>query len=369
MQKTFFSIAAMLLAALLATVGCTPSQTKQTTSQPPAQPVDEPVAATPAPAPAEAPAEPEPQTAEPPPAPPPAEGKRVAYAPHVTIDWSVPQVEIDARIVLREGLLELLMCSAGTKEHESILATQARPKQIYEALGLIGLAAGRPAQYDPQTSEVTPASGAPLALEIACPDGDAEKVVAAHEWLASPETLQPVAPPSWIFCGSREDEGRFLADVDGTVACVVDFDTSLIGLAERHSASDAELWAAANTPRVPPVGTSCRLIVRALATDPIVVQLTPENYFATHDAVIDALQLDALIKQRIRHYPAQRVELSAAPGTPNNFARVAGRCIIGSGIAPENLSLTLHPEGEDPAAPGQNASPAPTDAGTNGPPA
>lgn len=288
------------------------------------------------------------------PAPPPVQTSktgRVEYAPHIVIDWTAGQVEVESRVGLREGTLELLICSEQTKEHESVLVTAARPRQIYEAMGLLGLEPGNPMQYDPQTAQYTPAAGAPLALEIRYAVKDAGKTVAAHEWLAATDSLKAIAPPSWIFCGSRVEEDRYLADGDGTIACVVDFDTALIGMAKRHTASDENLWLVANTPAIPAKDTPCTLVIRALETAPMIVRLTPENYFAYNDNVIDALQLDALIKSRTRHYPAQQVHLSAAENTPNDFARVAGRCIIGSGIARENLVLALNPEEpKEPAA-------------------
>src|ERR1043166_8218583 len=43
------------------------------------------------------------------------------FQPGVRIDWEQKAVEIDARVVLREGPLELFACSPQTKEHESIL--------------------------------------------------------------------------------------------------------------------------------------------------------------------------------------------------------------------------------------------------------
>lgn len=59
------------------------------------------------------------------------------------------------------------------------------------------------------------------------------------------------------------EEGRFGADVEGTVVCVVDFDTALIGVGGLHSADDEQLWLRANPKTIPPRGTKCRLIIAA----------------------------------------------------------------------------------------------------------
>ena len=55
-----------------------------------------------------------------------------------------------ARVVLREGPLEHLLCLKGTKEHEAILATAAAPRQIHAGLLLTGAEAGHPVRFLPK---------------------------------------------------------------------------------------------------------------------------------------------------------------------------------------------------------------------------
>ena len=88
-----------------------------------------------------------------------ASGRVVDFAPGVRINWQRPQVELAARIALREGPLELFACSPHTREHESVLAVEARPWHIYQALGLIGLRPGQPVTYDEQNDRWLPADG------------------------------------------------------------------------------------------------------------------------------------------------------------------------------------------------------------------
>ena len=254
------------------------------------------------------------------------------------------------------------MCSEQTKEHESILVTAARPRRVYEAMGLIGLEPGHPLRYDPTTAQYTPATGQRLALEIYYRNGEEDKTVAAHEWMAASGTQQSISAPGWVFCGSQTVDGKFAADVEGTVACVVDFKAALIGLADRHSARNSELWLGANTPLVPERGTPCRLVIRGLDVEPLVLTLTPEGFFLWKDDILDPLELDAVIRWRTRHHPSQRVELSPMEVEAdevkrmNLFARVARRAIIGSGIAPESMTLDLLEEPEEEATDSSPAS-------------
>ena len=48
------------------------------------------------------------------------------------IDWTNRRGEVDSRVVLRKGPLELLACSPQTREHESILVVNARPLHIFQ---------------------------------------------------------------------------------------------------------------------------------------------------------------------------------------------------------------------------------------------
>jgi hypothetical protein len=332
-------------------------------------------------------------------------GKRAEYAKDVLIDWAALQVEVAARVAQTDLPIELLLCAEGTKEHESILVTGAQPKKIYEALGLIGAAAGTPVSLDPATGAQTAASGQPLNIEVAYEvDGQTVRRL-AHEWMVDSKDKKPIAPLNWVFCGSRTDGGKFAADMDGTIACVVDFSTALIGLAESHSASDSELWVLADKNRVPRQGTACTVIIRpvkktpppatttvvtssppAAAGEVMELMLTPEGFFQHGDDILDALSLDGLIKERIKTNPDQKVSLTAMQVEPegvekmNLFTRLAGRAIIGSGIDQKNMTMTLldepekkvsekkepeknQSEGKAEASPKPSASPAPQELG------
>ncbi len=54
-------------------------------------------------------------------------------------------VDVDAKICLTEGLLELIACTKDSKEHESMIAIDAKAAHIHAALLLIGAEPGNPA--------------------------------------------------------------------------------------------------------------------------------------------------------------------------------------------------------------------------------
>ncbi len=193
-----------------------------------------------------------------------------AFAPGVRIDWKHQIVEVDARVVLRQGPLELLACSPQTREHESIFVVAAQPIHVFQAMGLIGLEAGRPVRYDEQASRLLPAQGEPLDIRIRWKVNSGKQTVPARKLLMTLPAGRPPESLHWVFAGSRRmGQGAYGADQDGTVICVVDFDTALIGLRSLHTADNDVLWLAANPDTIPPLGTLCTLLIRSAGKDRI----------------------------------------------------------------------------------------------------
>ena len=171
------------------------------------------------------------------------------FAPGVSIDWSAGEVQVDASVVLRSGPLELIACSPQTREHESILVIPARPISVFQAMGLAGLEPGLPVRYDETTERFKPAVGQRLDIDVRFADGADERTMPIRRWLVDVSTDKPPEEIEWVFAGSHtDDKGRFAADMEGTILCVVDFESALIALEALHTADNAQLWLRANTP-------------------------------------------------------------------------------------------------------------------------
>lgn len=189
----------------------------------------------------------------------------VDFQSGIRIDFSIPQVEVEAEVILRRGELELFAYSKAPtpKQHETILLLQSRPQSIYHALGLIGLKPGHPMSYDWQTQVTTPAAGDPVDVLVRYESEGKEIEASACDWMLDLKRQRPMARRHWLFAGSsRMEDGQFFADIDGTVVTVVNFNSSLLALPESHSESNAELWLAANTEAIPAIGTPVTLILR-----------------------------------------------------------------------------------------------------------
>lgn len=76
----------------------------------------------------------------------------VALNPEQTVLLDKPnqRLLLKAEICLREGVLEMLLCGAQTKEHESILTIHAQAHVIHAGLLALGAKPGRPVQFQPE---------------------------------------------------------------------------------------------------------------------------------------------------------------------------------------------------------------------------
>ena len=192
--------------------------------------------------------------------------RSVEYNPGITLNFEKLQVEIDSQVILRRGELELLAWSRAPvpKEHETILVVDARPSDVFAALGLIGLTPGTPPRFDVETGTPRPATGDRVDVLVRYRKGRRDVEHSICDWAIDKSREKPLVRRPWVFCGSHlTDNGTFAADVEGTLVTVVDFPTSLLSLAESHSESNADLWLVANREAIPEEGTPVKLILRA----------------------------------------------------------------------------------------------------------
>ena len=243
------------------------------------------------------------------------------FASGVRIDWRRGVVEVDVEVVLRTGPLELLACSPRTREHESILAVRARPMHIYQAMGLVGMKPGSPTRYDEAQQEWLAPSGDALELRIRIAGADSTESIPVENWLLDVTTNRPPKSLDWVFAGSLSTpSGRFGADSDGTVVCVVDFETALITVAARHSADNDRLWLAANTKAIPPVATTCTLLI-SHARPVIYVDVARDGTLRRAGEVVSV------------------VEIAKSAGAGGRVARCVLRC--GPGVAQEMVDRVV----------------------------
>lgn len=74
----------------------------------------------------------------------------------VQLDAKGKRLLLQSEVVLREGLLEMLVCLKQTKEHEAILALPAKAQIVHAGLLALGAVPGSPVRWEP---EYQPAKG------------------------------------------------------------------------------------------------------------------------------------------------------------------------------------------------------------------
>ncbi len=186
--------------------------------------------------------------------------------PHLKIDLNNKIVEIEAFSGINQGWLEQIICLAGTRTHESVLITEAKPSHIHAALLLIGLQPGRPGWWkigpdDPAATKwiVEPPKGSPVSITIAWTDAQEQlHEVPAREWVRDFHTHELLPEGPWIFGGSMMKPDytgviTYVADRTGSIAGLVTFGDELLGWNEILPDQEAVMapeWEA-NTPAMP----------------------------------------------------------------------------------------------------------------------
>ena len=206
--------------------------------------------------------------------------------PDIRVDRRKSEVIIRSQIASRNGFLEQLVCKAGTREHESLLAVEAAPKMIHAALLAAGFTAGSPGSW----SELPPdAAGNPV-LAFQPPTGSAVELFvrwesdghinerALCEWVRGSVSGAAQSEPAqfpcnrFVFAGSHIRPNpkslgpgeHYVADYTGSVVGLVTFGDEVIAFEEvipdRVDVAPAmwESW----TDRIPVEGTPIELVIR-----------------------------------------------------------------------------------------------------------
>jgi hypothetical protein len=190
--------------------------------------------------------------------------------PSLWLDPKARRLVMRARVVLRDGPLEHLLCLKGTKEHEAILATPASPRQIHAGLLLTGAEPGHPVRFLPKFE---PPTGTAIAIDLEWEQDGKRQKADAREWVLDERTKKPLAK-DWVFAGSEflEDpvtKKRFYAADDGDLITVANFSSSILDLPFASTANDNDRVFVARTDKLPPLGTAVTMTFRPRPVTPV----------------------------------------------------------------------------------------------------
>lgn len=214
---------------------------------------------------------------------------KVVNLPGIEIHAEKGMVDVDGQIALTDGLLELIACTEGTKEHEAIVRIDAKPIHVHTALLLIGARNGNPAMRKPINEEKTRwmhyrPSGQPIEVSLVLKDAEGKKVERPINDFIRRTEGDPYMPDMgleteesdeeneafpnvFLFTGSHliEDEKgnkQYLADQSGHVITISTFGDELLGLADIQSRENGELVWEVDPTHLPPLDTEVTLRLR-----------------------------------------------------------------------------------------------------------
>jgi hypothetical protein len=211
--------------------------------------------------------------------------------PGLMVNRQEGYVDLNATVCLEQGFLELIACTRGGKEHESIVAIDARPQHVHLALLLLGARSGHPAIRRQVGEEGNrrwidlPPQGDLIRVSLLFDGKHGEQVehpisdfvmhidqVQHDTGAAKPDEREAaVFPQAFVFAGSLIVETEvgareYMADRSGHVITVATFGDEVLGLPGTHSDDNAALVWKLNPKTLPPVGTNVKL--RLTLNDP-----------------------------------------------------------------------------------------------------
>ncbi|MDG2201394.1 MAG: YdjY domain-containing protein [Phycisphaerales bacterium] len=193
---------------------------------------------------------------------------RTVIAPGLWVDLEQGYVEFRGWTCLDTGWLEQVVCSPGTREHESLIVTDLSASKIHAALLLLGLKPGTPGTWETKDGEVIAISpsgpGVMVGVGWTDPEGGPHRT-GISQWIIDVQDRAIFPTDRWIFAGSIELTGKdaeragaaYLADRTGSIIGLVTFGDELLAaeVVIPDAADVREPEWVANTRNIPPPGT------------------------------------------------------------------------------------------------------------------
>ena len=204
--------------------------------------------------------------------------------PGVKVNIGEKSIDVTSSVCLHEGSLEFIACTKDTKEHESIIMVEARPRHIHTALLLLGAKAGHPAirkmvgdEDNPRFIDLPP-EGSPISVSLVISGEGGKQVerpiadfISKIDYEADPngEVVKKAGDrlKTFLFAGSHlyGKEGTpktYLADNSGSVISLSTFGDELLCLPGVYEKQNQALQWEINSEHLPKIGTEVILRLR-----------------------------------------------------------------------------------------------------------
>ena len=130
----------------------------------------------------------------------------------ILLDRTKNRLLLKTKVVLRDGLLEMLLCPLNTKEHESILALDGKAYAVHAGLLALGVKPGTPAKFEPK---FVPATGREIRIFARWKDKKGKQHrIDVRKWIRNAtkrffaEPLKKL-PPGFVLPDPQKSELRY----------------------------------------------------------------------------------------------------------------------------------------------------------------
>ena len=203
--------------------------------------------------------------------------------PGIKLNLEERCVDVNATVCLHKGLLELVACTKGTKEHESILSVAARPMHIHTAMLLMGASPGTPAMRKAQEGVLTrwvpvEPAGDPVCVSLVFAESKGKPQEYPIQKFISPAQPDEISgipgnkklatfPASFLFAGSHLVENgagprKYVCEQSGNVISISTFGDELFCLPGIHGHQNDGLTWQVNSNGLPGIGEQVILRLR-----------------------------------------------------------------------------------------------------------
>jgi hypothetical protein len=186
----------------------------------------------------------------------------------VLLNKSARTLTLPAKVNMVEQIIEYALVTSDGKRHESLLTTEAQPRDLHIAALLLGV---QPSPNLTGTNLFAGADHARVEIEVAWPIHGGVRRVPLHQLVGQLKNPKPSGPDGgiqameageWLYSGSEIRPGRFEAQAEGSFIALISDPAALINN-PRPSRLNDQLHVP-NRPQLPPLGTAVQVIIRVV---------------------------------------------------------------------------------------------------------
>jgi hypothetical protein len=194
--------------------------------------------------------------------------------PQVTVDAAKKEVRVPCKIAPRKlpNLPEIypievaatLPAPKGQKAHETVVVFDVVPSEVHKALESLGLKPGKPVRGEGQVT------GALVDVLLVLPKSGnlAEREVRIESVMLEKRTGRPLPPLAWHFTGSVPKDGKYGADVSGTLISLYPVTDEVVLQSAFTMKEEGLIKVDTAKALLPPEGTPVTLVLRAASGPP-----------------------------------------------------------------------------------------------------